>query len=447
MVLGEKEIPKKYYNILADLPRPLDPYLGPDGQPVKPEMLEAIFPKELIRQEMSAERYVSIPEEVRSLLARVGRPTPLQRAFGLGRKLGTAARIYYKYEGALFTGSHKINTAIAQAYYNAKEGAERITTHQAGKRTEGRGMGRRLSTETGAMQWGTALALACSLFELECEVFAVADSFRSKPGRRTLIELFGAKLHSSPSRLTKAGRAALAQDPKHPGSLGIAISEAIELAVSDERTKYSLGSVLNHVMLHQTVGGQEVIEQLKRFDEREPDYFTACFGGGSNFGGFAYPALGLKLQKKAFRDTEFRAVEPAEVPSLTKGEYRYDHGDTAGYTPKMRMYTLGKDTLPARIMAGGLRYHGASPTASLLVNEGAVKAVAYAEQKVFEAVKLFSLSEGLVPAPESAHAIADAVELAREAKQKGEEKVIVLNLSGHGFLDLQSYQEKLDKGA
>ncbi|VVC02735.1 Tryptophan synthase beta chain 2 [Candidatus Burarchaeum australiense] len=441
--MSEEEIPKQYYNILPDLPRPLDPYLGPDGAPVKPEQLEAIFPKELIRQEMSGERFVAIPEEVRGLLARVGRPTPLQRAVGLEKRRGTPARIYYKNEGSLFTGAHKINTAIAQAYYNAREGTERLATHQ-GKGAKDKSGKRRLSTETGAMQWGTALALACSLFELECEVFAVADSFNSKPGRRTLIELFGAKLHSSPSPVTEAGRRALAQNRNHPGSLGIAISEAIELAVSDERTKYSLGSVLNHVLLHQTVIGQEVIEQLKLFDEREPDYFIGCFGGGSNFAGFAYPALGLKLQRKAFRESEFRAVEPAEVPSLTAGEYRYDHGDTAGYTPKMKMYSLGKDTVPARIMAAGLRYHGAAPSASLLVNEGKVKAIARPEAEVFEAMRLFSLSEGLVPAPESSHAIADAVALALEAKRKNEERVIVFNLSGHGFLDLQSYQEKLE---
>ncbi|MFH0836319.1 MAG: TrpB-like pyridoxal phosphate-dependent enzyme [Candidatus Micrarchaeota archaeon] len=434
VVLGPEEIPKEYYNILPDLPAPLEPYLGPDGNPVDPAALERLFPKELIRQEMSADRFIPIPVEVRELLARVGRPTPLQRAFGLERALKTPARIYFKNEGSLFTGSHKINTALAQAYYNAKEGTERLSTHQ-GKR--------RLSTETGAMQWGTALALACSLFDLDCEVFAVADSYRSKPGRRTMIELFGGHLHSSPSNLTKAGKTALAQDKNHPGSLGIAISEAVEFAVSNEGTKYSLGSVLNHVLMHQSVIGLEVIKQLKLFDEREPDYFIGCFGGGSNFSGFAYPALGLKLRSKAFKESEFRAVEPAEVPSLTKGKYVYDHGDTAGYTPKMMMYSLGKDFLPPPIMAGGLRYHGAAPSSSLLVNEGAIKPVAYPESEVFEATMLFAKNEGLIPAPESSHAICDAIALARQAKKSNEEHVIVFNLSGHGFLDLSGYQNKL----
>ena len=271
-LLDDNERPKKYYNILPDLPRQMDPYLGGDGNPISPEDMLGIFPMELIRQEMSTERYMPIPDEVNEILGRVGRCTPLQRARGLEKKLKTPARIYFKNEGSLFTGAHKINTAIAQAYYNMKDGAETVTTHQ-GKR--------KLTTETGAMQWGTALSLACSLFDLKCQVFAVADSFNTKPGRRTMIELFGAQLHSSPSPLTKVGREALKQAKDHPGSLGIAISEAIELAAADDKTKYSLGSVLNHVLTHQSVIGLEVIEQLKAFDEREPDYFTACFGGGS----------------------------------------------------------------------------------------------------------------------------------------------------------------------
>ncbi|MCX8195421.1 MAG: TrpB-like pyridoxal phosphate-dependent enzyme, partial [Candidatus Micrarchaeota archaeon] len=406
-------------------PPPFAPPLHPaTNEPVPPEAFYALFPKEIVRQEMCPERHIPIPEEVREALLRMGRPTPLYRATRLEKYLKTPAKIYFKHEGLNPCGSHKPNTAIAQAYYNMKEGVEK------------------LATETGAGQWGTSLAYATMLFGLKCEVFMVAVSFQQKPYRKIMMEAYGATVHSSPSNVTSFGRKVLEEDPYHGGSLGIAISEAIERVVSDKegKSKYSLGSVLNHVLAHQSVIGQEASQQLAMIDEK-PDYAVGCIGGGSNFGGFAFPLYYDKLKGK--NECEFVAVEPSSCPSTTKGEYRYDFGDTAGMTPLIKMYTLGKDFVPSKIHAGGLRYHGMAPTVSLLIAEKRVRPVAYDQHDVFEAAITFARSEGIIAAPESSHAIKAVIDIALECKRKNEAKTIVFNLSGHGLLDLGGYDEYL----
>ena len=423
VVIGEDELPRAWYNVLPDLPEPLPPPLKPDGTPVKPEDLEAIFPKEIVRQEVSLERFVPIPEEVLEAY-RLWRPTPLVRAYRLERALKTPAEIYYKYEGVSPPGSHKPNTAVAQAYYNMKEGVERLTT------------------ETGAGQWGSALAFATNLFGLKCTIYMVRVSYEQKPYRRVLMQLWGAEVVPSPSARTSYGRKVLEQDPDNPGSLGIAISEAIEDAVTHSNTKYSLGSVLNHVLLHQTIVGQEALKQMELLD-RFPDYVIGCIGGGSNYAGLAYPFYYAKKTGKAPVDTKFIAVEPTAAPSTTKGVYTYDHGDTARLTPLLKMYTLGHDFVPPPIHAGGLRYHGKAPSLCLLINKGEFSSTAYNQVEVFRAAEIFARAEGFVPAPESAHAVKAVIDLALEAKKAGERKVILFNLSGHGLLDLKAYDEYL----
>jgi len=419
ITLGVNDIPKRWYNIAADSPVPIPPPLNPGtNQPLKPEEMEAIFPKNIIAQEYSTERYIDIPEEVRDAYIMLNRPSPLVRAVRLEKALKTPAKIYYKREDLSPCGSHKPNTAVPQAYYNMVAGTEHLTT------------------ETGAGQWGSALALACSMFGLSCKVFMVRVSYDSKPYRRFVMQTYGADVYASPSPETNYGRTLLKSDPTSPGSLGIAISEAVELAVSTPNTKYTLGSVANHVMIHQSVIGQELIEQLK-IAEIVPDYMVACVGGGSNFAGFAFPLLAQKI--KGTIDTEFIAAEPVSVPSLTEGEYRYDFGDTAGLTPLFKMFTMGHEFMPSPIHAGGLRYHGMAPTVSLMKNLGFVSAVGVEQKDTFSAGVQFALAEGVIPAPESTHAIRAAIDLAMEAKRNNEEKVIVFNLSGHGLLDLAGY--------
>ena len=421
--LGIDDIPKQWYNIAADSPVPLPPPHNPaTNEPASPKDLEAIFPRNLIEQEVSTERYIDIPEELREAYIMLNRPSPLVRAVRLEKMLKTPAKIFYKREDLSPCGSHKPNTAVPQAYYNMKAGTEHITT------------------ETGAGQWGMSLALACSMFDISCKVFMTCSSYDSKPYRRFAMETYGAKVYSSPSGETKFGREIKKKYPDTPGSLGIAISEAIEMAVSEKNTKYSLGSVLNHVMLHQTVIGQELIKQLEMADV-VPDHMIACVGGGSNFSGFSFPMLAKKIQGKI--DTDFVAAEPSSVPSLSKGEYRYDFGDTAGMTPLLKMYTLGHEFIPSAIHAGGLRYHGMAPTVSLMKDLGYVRPVAVEQKATFEAGVMFANAEGVIPAPESTHAIAVAIDLAMEAKRKNEEKVIVFNLSGHGLLDMTAYEKYL----
>ncbi len=423
-VLDAEEMPKKWYNILPDLPEPLAPPLNPGTKkPISPSDLEVIFPKAPIAQEMSPERYIDIPDEVLQAYMLANRPSPLQRAIRLEKELKTPAKIYFKREDLSPAGSHKTNTSLAQTYYNMKEGVERI------------------ATETGAGQWGTALALSCRYFGLGCKVFMVRASYDQKPYRREMMRVYGAEVTPSPSTLTDFGKKVLAENPKHPGSLGIAISEAMEVAVKDKKTNYSLGSVLNHVMLHQTVIGEETMLQFQKLDEK-PDVMIGCVGGGSNFAGFTFPFIGEKLRKKT--STDFVAVEPKVVPSLTEGKFEYDFGDTAGMTPLLLMYTLGHEFVPSPIHAGGLRYHGAAPTVSQLVNKKVVKAVSYQQKEVFDAAVLFARAEGIIPAPETSHAIKAAVDLALEAKKKNEKKIIAFNFSGHGLLDLGGYQQYLD---
>ncbi len=424
VVLDPSELPRRYYNILPDLPVALPPPLHPGTrEPIPPQAFEPLFPKEIIRQEMSPNRFEPIPAELQEAYLRLGRPTPLYRARRLEKALNTPARIYYKREDLSPVGSHKPNTAIAQAYYAMREGVAA------------------LSTETGAGQWGSALAHATNYFGLKCKVFMVKVSYDQKPYRKYMMKMFGAEVFPSPSDQTNYGRKLLQNNGDNPGSLGIAISEAIESAVTSPNTKYSLGSVLNHVLMHQTVIGQEVLKQFEILDET-PDVMVGSVGGGSNFAGFTYPAIGQKLAGKM--DTEFLAVEPSSVPSLTAGRYEYDFGDTAEMTPLVKMYTLGHDFVPPRIHAGGLRYHGAAPTLSLLLHEGVVEARAFDQLSTFEAGRLFAETEGLIPSPETSHAIQGVVELAREAKQSGEEKMIAFNFSGHGLLDLQGYADFLE---
>ncbi len=423
VLLEPDELPKHFYNILPDLPRPLPPPIHPGTkEPIGPDALAPIFPKEIIRQEVSQTRTEPIPEELREAYLRIGRPTPLYRARRLESFLKTPARIYYKREDLSPTGSHKSNTALAQAYFASREGVERY------------------ATETGAGQWGSALAHATNYFGMGCTVFMVRVSYDQKPYRRIVMQLYGAEVFPSPSARTHIGEKFLAQDPDHPGSLGIAISEALEAAVTGENTKYSLGSVLNHVLMHQTVIGQEVLQQFAAIDE-QPDVMVGSVGGGSNFAGFTYPAIGERLRGK--RETRFVAVEPLSIPSLTRGRYEYDFGDTGEMTPLMKMYTLGHTFVPPRIHAGGLRYHGAAPSLSLLLDAGVVEARAYDQPSTFEAGEIFVKTEGLIPAPETCHAIRGVIDLALEAKRENEERVLAFNYSGHGLLDLGGYAQHL----
>jgi tryptophan synthase beta chain len=423
IMLEESEMPDRWYNIVADLPRPLDPPLNPqDGRPMPPEALQAIFPKEIIQQEVSTERFIQIPEEILNVY-RLWRPTPMYRARRLEEFLKTPARIYYKYEGVSPAGSHKPNTAVAQAYYNQREGVKR------------------LATETGAGQWGSALAFACNLFGLQCSVYMVRVSYEQKPYRRIMMETWGAEVLPSPTNRTEAGRKILASDPDSPGSLGIAISEAVEDAVTHQDTKYSLGSVLNHVLLHQTVIGLEAKRQFEIAGEY-PDILIGCVGGGSNFGGFTFPFISDKL-KGGEKQTRFIAVEPTACPTLTRGSYTYDFGDTVGLTPLLKMYTLGSSFVPPKIHAGGLRYHGDSPLVCLLRNEGIIEARAYRQREIFKAALDFARTEGIIPAPEPAHAIQCVIEEAAKCREEGKEKVIGFNLSGHGHFDLSAYDAYL----
>lgn len=422
--LEQSKMPTHWYNVLADVPITMDPPLHPGTkQPAGPQDLTPIFPMDLIMQEVTQERYIEIPDEVRDLY-RLSRPTPLIRAAMLENLLDTPAKIYFKYEGANPTGSHKTNTSYAQAYYNKKAGIKKLVT------------------ETGAGQWGSALAMACKHFGMECEVFMVKVSFNQKPYRKTFMKLFGAEVHASPSNLTNAGRNILAKHPDSPGSLGIAISEAIEVAVQRDDTNYSLGSVLNHVLLHQTIIGEETRLQMEMIGEY-PDVVIGCVGGGSNFAGLSFPFLRDKLTGKK-KNLEVIAVEPASCPSLTKGKFEYDFGDEAGMTPLLKMYTLGHDFIPPKIHAGGLRYHGMAPAISLLYNIGAIKAKAYEQTEVFKAAQLFAQTEGIIPAPESSHAIKEAIVQALQCKESGEAKIILFNLSGHGLLDMGSYEMFLE---
>ena len=420
--LTQSDIPERWYNVLADLPEPLPPPLHPaTRQPISPAEMGAIFPAELIAQEMTSDRWVEIPEPVRNVYS-LWRPTPLLRAVRLEQHLQTPAHIYYKFEGVSPAGSHKPNTAVPQAYYNKRAGTER------------------LATETGAGQWGSALAFACRLFGLRCTVYMVKVSAEQKPYRKLLMETYGANVFASPSDHTAYGKQLSQQDPDCPGSLGIAISEAIEDTVTSNNTKYSLGSVLNHVCLHQTVIGQEAIKQMELAGE-DPDVVIGCVGGGSNFAGISFPFV----QRKVTEGKPYRivAVEPTSCASLTQGELRYDSGDTAGMTPLLWMYTLGHDFVPPKIHAGGLRYHGMAPTVSHLHKLGLIEAIAYPQSKVFEAAVLFAHTEGLVAAPEPSHAIRAAIDEAIRAREEGKKRVILFNLCGHGLLDLSAYEAYL----
>jgi tryptophan synthase beta chain len=413
-------MPTAWYNVNPDLPRPLDPPLGPDGQPVSLEQMQALFPMALIQQEMSPDRYIDIPGEVLDVY-KTYRPSPLHRAKQLERNLGLpdGVKIFYKYEGVSPAGSHKPNTAIPQAFYNKAEGTKK------------------LATETGAGQWGSALSMACALFDLECEVFMVKVSFDQKPYRRILMETYGATVHASPSTLTNSGKHVLAMDPESTGSLGIAISEAVERVAMDPEAHYSLGSVLGHVCLHQSIIGEEAIKQMS-MAEAEPDVVIGCVGGGSNFAGLAYPFF--YRRKQGLSKTRLVAVEPKACPTLTAGEYKYDFGDEAKVAFQVVMYTLGHDFVPAGIHAGGLRYHGDSPSLSMLVHEGEIEAVAVHQKACFDAAVQFARAEGILPAPESSHAIRVAIDEALAAREAGEDKTVLFNLSGHGNFDLSAYE-------
>ncbi|HEY5681751.1 MAG TPA: TrpB-like pyridoxal phosphate-dependent enzyme [Pseudomonadales bacterium] len=422
ILLEEHEMPTRWYNIIPDLPEPPPPPLHPGTrQPATAEDFAPLFPQALIAQEMSRERYIDIPEPVLEVY-RLWRPSPLFRARRLERFLETPARIFYKYEGVSPAGSHKPNTAVPQVWYNAQEGITKLTT------------------ETGAGQWGSSLAFACAQFGLECEVWQVAASYHAKPYRRTMMEIWGGKVHPSPSEVTEFGRSLLAENPDHPGSLGIAISEAVSQAVADPQTRYALGSVLNHVLLHQTIIGEEALLQLAKVGET-PDVLVGCTGGGSNFGGLSFPFLREKLAGRI--NPTIRCVEPTACPTLTKGQYRYDFGDTAGLTPLMKMHTLGHSFIPEPIHAGGLRYHGMAPLVSHLYELGMVEAIAIPQTECFEGALQFARTEGIVPAPEPTHAIAAAIREALACRESGEEKVILTALCGHGHLDLASYDKYL----
>ncbi len=427
VVLSEQDMPTHWYNINADLPAAgveLPPPLNPGtGEPLGPEALAPLFPMELILQEVSTERYIEIPDEVQEVY-KLWRPTPLYRARRWEEALGTPARIYYKYEGTSPAGSHKPNTAVPQAYYNMKEGVKRITT------------------ETGAGQWGSALSFACQMYGIECKVYMVKVSYEQKPYRKLLMETWGASVVPSPSNQTNAGRAILAADPNSTGSLGIAISEAVEEAATRDDTKYALGSVLNHVLLHQTVIGQEVIKQLEIFGEDWPDVIVGCTGGGSNFGGFVFPFLRENIVNG--KQTRILAVEPAAAPSLTRGKYAYDFGDTAQMTPLMKMHTLGHDFVPAPIHAGGLRYHGMSAQISAIKEAGLIEAINVQQRAIFDAALSFTRAEAILPAPEPSHAILGAMQEALRCKESGESQTIVFNLCGHGHFDLSAYESYLN---
>ncbi|MGH9247637.1 MAG: TrpB-like pyridoxal phosphate-dependent enzyme [Acidimicrobiales bacterium] len=419
ILLPEDDLPTAWYNIQPDLPSPLPPVLHPGtGQPVGPDDLAPLFPMALIGHEVSQDRHIDIPGAILDIY-KLWRPTPLYRARRLERALGTPARLYYKYEGVSPAGSHKPNTAVAQAYYNAQEGT------------------RKLTTETGAGQWGSALALGCTFFGLECEVFMVRISYEQKPYRRTMMETWGATVHASPSDLTDAGKKIRSEHPDSTGSLGIAISEAVEMAVKDPDAKYSLGSVLNHVLMHQTVIGEEALLQLASIDET-PDMLVGCTGGGSNFSGLSFPFIREKLAGKM--NPTIRCVEPAACPSLTKGVYAYDFGDTVGMTPLVKMHTLGHDFVPEPIHAGGLRYHGMAPLVSHLYEEGMVEAEAIGQLECFAAAMAFARAEGIIPAPEPTHALAAAIREANRCKESGEAKVILTALCGHGHFDMAAYE-------
>jgi tryptophan synthase beta chain len=416
--LDESELPKQWYNVQADL-KGLKPYLNPQTQElVGPQDLTPIFPMGLIAQEVSQDRYIDIPEEVQEKY-RSFRPSPLCRAYELEKALGTTAKIYYKYEGVTPSGSHKLNTAIPQVYYNKAEGIKRI------------------ATETGAGQWGTALSIAAQMFDIDCKVYMVRVSYDQKPYRKSIMETYGAQVVPSPSMDTNTGRALLEQDPDSLGSLGIAISEAVEDAATHDDTNYALGSVLNHVILHQTIIGQEAIKQFEKTGDY-PDVVIGCCGGGSNYAGIAFPFVKEVLDGK--KDTRFTAVEPCACPTLTKGKFTYDFGDTGKFTPLTMMYTLGHDFVPPGIHAGGLRYHGDSPLISKLVNDGIIDAKAVHQTETFDAAVQFARAEGILPAPESAHAIRAAIDEALEAKEKGDDRTILFCLSGHGHFDLSAYE-------
>lgn len=420
ILLDEGEMPKRWYNIQADLPDPLDPPLNPaTGNPIVPEDLRHIFPMELIKQEMSGKRYIDIPDEVRDILT-LWRPSPLFRARRLEAALKTPAKIYYKWEGVSPPGSHKPNTAIPQAYYNREEGIER------------------LATETGAGQWGSSLAFATGLFDMKCTVYMVRTSYEQKPYRKSMMQVYGAECVPSPSTRTQSGTMVLGRDPETPGSLGIAISEAVEDAASHDDTNYALGSVLNHVCLHQTIIGEEAKQQFASVDTY-PDVVIGCVGGGSNFAGLSFPFAAEKMTGKQ-PETDIIAVEPAACPTLTKGLYAYDYGDVAGLTPIMKMFTLGHDFIPPAIHAGGLRYHGTSPLVSQLARDGVVRSVAYHQNEVFEAAVTFARTEGVIVAPEAAHAVKATIDEALRCRKTGEAKVILFNNSGHGNFDFSSYE-------
>jgi len=418
--LSEKEMPEHWYNLMADMPnKPMPPLHPATKEPIGPEDLAAVFPMELIKQEVATDRFIEIPDEVRDIY-KIWRPSPLHRAYNLEKVLDAPVKIYYKNESVSPPGSHKPNTAVPQAYYNYKEGVKKI------------------ATETGAGQWGSALAFATQHFNIELQVFMVKISFNQKPYRKSLMNVWNANVIPSPSNLTDSGKQILAADPDSPGSLGIAISEAMEIAIKDPDTKYSLGSVLNHVLLHQTVIGQEAQKQLEMADEY-PDIVIGCFGGGSNFAGISFPFLGNN-----FRDgkkTRIIAVEPASCPKLTRGKFQYDFGDAVGYTPLLPMFTLGHNFVPAKIHAGGLRYHGAGTIVSQLLKDELIEAMSVKQLETFEAGLLFARTEGIVPAPETCHAIAAVIKEAKKAKEEGKQKTILFNFSGHGIIDLAAYDK------
>ena len=422
ILLDEDQIPKKWYNITPDLPKPLPPFIDPATKEPGVGIVPRIFPKEILGQEISKERWIEIPDEVREIY-RMWRPTPLFRAVGLEKALKTPAKIYYKYEGVSPAGSHKPNTAVAQAYYNLKEGTERLTT------------------ETGAGQWGSALAFAAAMFGLKATVYMVRASYDQKPYRKMMMQAFGAQCYPSPSKQTEAGRKILAEDPDNKGSLGIAISEAVEDAlVNEKEANYTIGSVFNHVLLHQTVEGLEAKQQFEIAGDY-PDVIYGCIGGGSSFSGLFWPFYHDKVTGKAPKSTKFVATEATACPKVTKGEYKYDHGDTARITPLVPMHTLGHDFIPAPIHAGGLRYHGIAPTISVLASENQLETKAYNQIEVFDAAKMFIRAEGIIPAPEPAHAIKATIDEALRCKETGEEKTILFLLCGHGFFDMQAYDE------
>jgi len=418
ILLNESDIPTHWYNVVADMPKPPLPPLAPDGNPVTPEQMLAIFPGPLLEQEMSGERWIPIPEPVREIYKQ-WRPTPMFRARRLEQMLGTPAKIYYKYEGVSPAGSHKVNTSVPQAFFNKMVGINRLTT------------------ETGAGQWGSSMSMAGQMFGIEVRVYMVKVSYNQKPFRRSMMHTWGAEVFASPTDMTNAGKAALAADPNNPGSLGLAISEAVEEAASRKDTNYCLGSVLNHVCLHQTVIGLEAKKQFEKVGDY-PDMVFACCGGGSNFAGTAFPFLADKAAGKKVR---LVAAEPTSCPSLTKGVYAYDFGDVSGYTPLMKMYTLGHDFMPPSIHAGGLRYHGDSPLVCQLYNEGLIEAVAVPQVATFEAGVQFARAEGIIPAPESCHAVRACIDEALRCKQSGEAKTLFFNLSGHGHFDMASYDK------